>query len=105
MKKRLAEENLPVMNSVSHIVPLFIGNAAKCKEVSDTMFREFGIYVQPINYPTVPRGQELLRLSPGPFHTLEKIEESISAAKQVWSRFGLTTYHDIQKKSKEENYQ
>ena len=98
MKKRLAEENLPVLPSESHIVPLFIGNASKCKEVSDEMFREYGIYVQPINYPTVPRGHELLRLSPGPLHTPEKIEEFIAAAKTVWSKFGLIGYAELQKK-------
>ena len=84
MKKRLAEENLPVLPSESHIVPLFIGNASRCKEVSDEMFREYGIYVQPINYPTVPRGQELLRLCPGPLHTPEQIEEFVAAATTGW---------------------
>lgn len=95
MKKRLAEENLPVLPSDSHIVPLFIGNASKCKEVSDTMFKDYGIYVQPINYPTVPRGQELLRLSPGPLHTPEKIEEFITAAKIIWEKFGLIGHKEL----------
>ena len=99
MKKRLFEENIPFLPSESHIVPLFIGNASKCKEVSDTMFKEFGIYVQPINYPTVPRGQELLRLSPGPFHTPDKIEEFIHAAKQVWTRFNLIGYQEFKLKN------
>lgn len=98
MKKRLVEEDLPVLPSDSHIVPLFIGNPSKCKEVSDTMFRDYGLYVQPINYPTVPRGQELLRLSPGPMHNAEKIEEFISAAKTVWKSFGLIGYKELQKK-------
>jgi 5-aminolevulinate synthase len=98
MKKRLAEENLPVMKSDSHIVPLFIGNASKCKEVSDAMLKEFRIYVQPINYPTVPRGEELLRLSPGPLHTPEKIEDFLKAAKEVWKRFGLINYDQLQQR-------
>lgn len=102
LKKRLSEENLPVMNSTSHIVPLFIGNASRCKEVSDTMFKEFGIYVQPINYPTVPRGQELLRLSPGPLHTPDKIEEFVAAAKSVWTRFGLINFEEFQKRELKE---
>ena len=84
--------NLPVMESQSHIVPLFIGDPNKCKEVSDTLLKEFRIYVQPINYPTVPKGQELLRLSPGPLHTPEKIDYFVKAAKEVWTRFGLIDY-------------
>ena len=103
MKKRLAEEDLPVLNSDSHIVPLFIGNPNKCKEVSDVMFKEYGIYVQPINYPTVPKGKELLRLSPGPLHTPEKIEEFITAAKEVWKRFELIGYKEFQKKNSKAN--
>lgn len=95
MKKRLAEENLPVLKSESHIVPLFIGNPHKCKEVSDTMLRKYEIYVQPINYPTVPRGREILRLSPGPFHTPEKIEKFIQAAKTIWEEHGLVRYRDL----------
>ena len=96
LKKRLAEENLPVIQSASHIVPLFIGNPKKCKEVSDIMLKTHSIYVQPINYPTVPRGQELLRLSPGPLHTPEKIEEFVKAVKQVWDHLGLITHEDFQ---------
>lgn len=99
LKKRLAEENLPVIQSASHIVPLFIGNPKKCKEVSDLMFKLHNIYIQPINYPTVPRGQELLRLSPGPLHTPEKIEEFVKAAKQVWQHLGLITYEEFKQKS------
>lgn len=100
LKKRLSEENLPVIQSASHIVPLFIGNPIKCKEVSDIMLKNHSIYVQPINYPTVPRGQELLRLSPGPLHTPDKIEEFVKAAKQVWEHLGLITYKDFQKQQK-----
>ena len=98
MKKRLKEENLPVLPSESHIVPLFIGNPNVCKSVSDTLLKEHGIYVQPINYPTVPRGEELLRLSPGPLHTPKLIEEFIVAAKQVWKKFDLIDYKGLQLK-------
>jgi 5-aminolevulinate synthase len=91
MKRRLAEENLPLLPSDSHIIPLFIGNPERCKHVSDTLLTEFGIYVQPINYPTVPKGKELLRLSPGPLHTPQLIDEFVAAAKTVWTRFGLVT--------------
>lgn len=92
LKERLQQENLPVMSSESHIVPLFIGSPTKCKEVSDVLLKEYRIYVQPINYPTVPRGEELLRLSPGPLHTPDKIEYFVAAVKEVWTRFGLTDY-------------
>lgn len=98
MKKRLIEEDLPLMGSTSHIVPLFIGNPNRCKQVSDLLLSEYGIYVQPINYPTVPRGEELLRLSPGPFHTPELIDEFVAAAKDVWRRLELTTYKDFVKR-------
>ena len=95
MKRRLAEENLPLLSSQSHIIPLFIGNPDKCKQVSDTLLEEFGIYVQPINYPTVPKGRELLRLSPGPLHTPQLIDEFVAAAKAVWTRFGLISLQEM----------
>ncbi|CAG9319343.1 unnamed protein product [Blepharisma stoltei] len=100
MKKRLQEENLPVLPSASHIVPLFIGNPNVCKEVSDVFFKEYQIYVQPINYPTVPREQELLRLSPGPLHTHDKIENFVAAAKKIWTRFSLVNYEELQERLK-----
>lgn len=100
MKARLQQENLPVLPSVSHIVPLHIGNPNVCKQVSDIFLREHQMYVQPINYPTVPRGKELLRLSPGPFHTPDKIEDFISAAKGIWDKFSLVNYEQLQDKLK-----
>ncbi|CAG9334637.1 unnamed protein product [Blepharisma stoltei] len=105
MKRRLQEENLPVLPSESHIVPLFIGNPNVCKEVSDLFFNEYQIYVQPINYPTVPRGQELLRLSPGPLHTPDKIEDFIVAAKNIWTRFSLVNYQQLQDRLKAKLHQ
>jgi 5-aminolevulinate synthase len=96
MKQKLREAGLPVFPSDSHIVPLFIGNPYKCKQVSDTLLREHGIYVQPINYPTVPRGEELLRLSPGPFHTPKLIDEFVASASEVWRTLGLANYDDLQ---------
>ena len=67
------------MPSESHIVPLVVGNPQRCKAISDELLLRFGIYVQPINYPTVPRGTERLRLTPTPLHTDEQIDRLVAA--------------------------
>jgi 5-aminolevulinate synthase len=79
LKRRLSQAGLPVLPSESHIVPLHVGEAARCTEVSRRLFDEFDIYATPINYPTVPRGTERLRLTPGPFHTDAMMDALVAA--------------------------
>lgn len=89
LKLMLKAANLPVMDSVSHIVPLFVGDPVQCKEVTDTLLNEYGIYVQPINYPTVPKGTERLRFTPGPVHNDLMMEELVEALNEIWDRLSL----------------
>ncbi len=89
LKKRMKDAGLPVMDSVSHIVPLFIGDPVLCKQVSDVLLNEFGIYVQPINYPTVPKGTERLRFTPGPLHDDKAMDALMDALSTVWNRLNL----------------
>jgi len=89
LKELLREADLPVMPSASHIVPLLVGDPVSCKHVSDILLHEHAIYVQPINYPTVPRGTERLRLTPSPFHDDDKMRTLISALDNAWSRLNI----------------
>lgn len=89
LKQKLRDAGLPLMESETHIVPLLVGDPEKCKALSDTLLFDFGIYVQPINYPTVPKGTERLRFTPGPVHTEEMMNDLVAAILAVWKQLGL----------------
>ena len=91
LRRKLDGAGIPHMRNPSHIVPVMVGDPILCKEISDQLMDDFGIYVQPINYPTVPRGTERLRLTPSPLHSEEDTNALVAALSEIWSARGLKT--------------
>jgi 5-aminolevulinate synthase len=89
LKTKMQGAGLPVMPSTTHIVPLLVGDPAKCKKISDILLIEYGVYVQPINYPTVPRGTERLRFTPGPNHSEAMMDDLVRALAEIWDRLEM----------------
>ena len=89
VRARLHGIGIPTLDNPSHIVPVMVKDAAKCKWISDWLMINHGIYVQPINYPTVPRGEERLRITPSPVHSDADISRLACALSEIWSRCAL----------------
>jgi 5-aminolevulinate synthase len=93
VKSVLSAPALPIMPSNTHIVPVMVGDPRKCKAASDLLLTEHGIYIQPINFPTVARGTERLRITPSPFHGDAMIDDLAEALVDVWLRLDLPFTH------------
>lgn len=91
LRARLGAEGIPHLRNSSHIIPVMIKDPVKCRMISDMLMDEFGIYVQPINYPTVPRGTERLRITPSPVHSAADIEHLVGALAALWRQCALAT--------------
>ena len=90
VRRRLTQAGIPHMANDSHIIPVLIGDPVKCRMLSDILMSDWGIYVQPINYPTVPKGTERLRITPGPLHSSADIDHLIAALTALWSRCAIS---------------
>ncbi len=89
VRRRLDLAGIPHFDNPSHIVPVMVCDPVLCKQISDRLLSQYGIYVQPINYPTVPRGTERLRITPSPLHSDDDINHLIASLSQIWSEIGL----------------
>jgi 5-aminolevulinate synthase len=90
LKSMLAKARIPVLANDTHIVPVMVGDPVKCKRVSDLLLEDYRMYVQPINYPTVRKGTERLRITPTPFHTHAMMESLRDALVEIFARLGIT---------------
>lgn len=89
LKQMLSDAEIPYIHSETHIVPVLVRDPVLCKEVSDRLLSHYGMYIQPINYPTVPRGTERLRITPGPLHTTEMLQDLVNALSTIWAEINL----------------
>ena len=89
LRAALDAAGVPHMPNSSHIVPVMVGDAVRCKTISDRLMHQYGVYLQPINYPTVPRGTERLRITPGPLHTSADIQHLVGALQTIWEEMAL----------------
>ena len=89
MRAALDKRGIPHMDNPSHIIPVLIKDPVKCRMLSDILMRDYGVYVQPINYPTVPKGTERLRFTPGPLHTDEQIDHLADVLYALWKQCAL----------------
>jgi len=105
LKQKLIGKGLPYMRNPSHIVPIFVGDPVKCKQLTDTLLREWGIYLQPINYPTVPRGTERVRVTPGPLHSEADLDRFVGILDQLWKELQLPALGEIPEELQLEEYQ
>ena len=89
LRRRLEDFGIPTLKNPSHIVPVMVGDPVRCKHISDSLLHDYAVYVQPINYPTVPRGTERLRITPSPFHSDADTEHLVNSLVAIWSILGL----------------
>jgi 5-aminolevulinate synthase len=90
LRRRLDQEGIPHLDNRSHIIPVMIKDPVKCRMIADYLMQQYGIYVQPINYPTVPKGTERLRFTPGPLHSIDDIEKLVLALKELWKQCAIS---------------